>query len=103
MEQVMILDPAEADASTWRALERAHRIQEFSDHVFVVEGDKPALDALRALPGIKTPAQLDPVETARLSPTEMLSIRAWSERERTPKKVRPGDGLSWGHKGFQAP
>ncbi|GJD50107.1 hypothetical protein OPKNFCMD_2844 [Methylobacterium crusticola] len=99
----MILDPAEADASTWLALRQAHRTQEFSDHVFVVEGDKPAIDGLGALPGIKTPAQLDPAETARLSPTEKLSIRAWSERKRAPEKVRPGDGLSWGHESCQAP
>ncbi|AWN50815.1 hypothetical protein [Methylobacterium sp. 17Sr1-1] len=103
MEQVMILDPAEADDSTYRALRQARRTQEFSDHVFVVEGDAPAIDALRALPGIKTPAQLDPAETARLSLIEKLSIRAWSERKRAPKKVRPGDGVSWGHKDFQAP
>lgn len=103
MEQVMIFDPAEADARTWLALQQAHRTQEISDHLFVVEGDKPAIDALRALPGIKTPAQLGPAETARLSPTEQLWIRAWTKRKRASDKTRPGDGLSWGHKGFQAP
>lgn len=103
MEQVVIVDPTEADSDTWKAVLSVHRTQEFSRYVFVVEGDKPAIDALRALPGVKTPAQLDPAAEARLSPVEKLSIRAWSERNRAPKKVRPAEGLSWGHKDFQAP
>jgi hypothetical protein len=103
MEQVVIVNPDEADADTWSALLRAHRTQEFSERVFVVEGDKPEIDALRSLRGVKTPSQLDPVATARLSTIEQLMIRAWSERENAPGKLRPGEGLGWGHKGFQAP
>ncbi|AWB22327.1 hypothetical protein DA075_16525 [Methylobacterium currus] len=103
MEQVVIVDPDEADAGTWSAILRAHRTQEFSDHVFVVEGDGPEIDALRALPGVRIPAQLDPVAAARLSAIEKLMIHAWSEREKASRTVRPGHGLNWGHKGFQNP
>ncbi|QRE76295.1 hypothetical protein [Methylobacterium aquaticum] len=103
MEQVVIVDPAEADAGTWSALMRAHKTQEFSERVFVVEAEKPVIDALGALPGIKTPAQLDSATTAALSPVEKLSLRAWAERTQMPDKPRKGNTLNWGHEGFQAP
>ncbi|KMO10998.1 hypothetical protein [Methylobacterium platani] len=103
MEQVVIVDPAEADAGTWAALRGLPRTHEFSDRVFVVEGEMPVIDALKALPGIRTPAQLDPAAQARLSSGERLSLRAWSERERAARNARPGDGLNWGSEGFRAP
>ena len=52
MEQVVIVDPAEADAGTWSAVMRARKTQEFSERVFVVEAEKSVIDALRALPGM---------------------------------------------------
>jgi hypothetical protein len=103
MEQVVIIDPAEANDRTWSALARTHRTQEFSARVFVVEADGPTLDALRALPGVKTPAQIDPATASSLSRAEALSLQAWSARAAAPQKARPGDGLSWGHKDYQAP
>ncbi|MBK3397910.1 MULTISPECIES: hypothetical protein [Methylobacterium] len=103
MEQVVIVDPDKANAGTWSALLQARKTQEFSDRVFVVEAEKPVIDALRALPGVKTPAQLDPASTAGLSLVERLSLSAWAERTAGMDKPRTGNGLNWGHKGFQAP
>lgn len=103
MEQLVILDSGRSDERTRRALGRVRKSQEFSERVFVVEGDSGLIEALRALPGILTPAQLSPVTSATLSPTEKLSIDAWQSRASGEPKARPGEGLSWGHKDFQAP
>lgn len=103
MEQVVILEPGKADERTRLILGRARKTQEFSHRVFVVEGEKALLDELRALPGVKTPAQLDAAEADALSASERLSIDAWQARAAGPEKARRGDGMSWGHKDFEAP
>jgi hypothetical protein len=79
MEQVVIVDPDKAlkipgscglarGPTTYRHSPcRGRRSRPVpsrtSDRVFVVEAEKPVIDALRALPGVKTPAQLDPAST----------------------------------------
>ncbi len=102
-EQLLILDDGRSDEKTRQALGRVRKSQEFSERVFVVQGDHGSIEALRALPGILTPAQLSPGASEALSPTEKLSIDAWQSRASDEPKARPGDGLSWGHKDFQAP
>lgn len=103
MEQLFIVEDDRSDERTRRALRSVRKSQEFSSRVFVAEGDPSAIATLERLPGVRTPGQLTADVSEALSPAERLSIDAWQSRAEADKKVRPGDGLSWGHKDFQAP
>ncbi|MEE7457621.1 hypothetical protein MPAR168_04185 [Methylorubrum populi] len=103
MEQLFIVEDDRSDERTRRALRSVRKSQEFSERVFVAEGDARSIAALGQSPGVRTPSQLTADAADALSPAERLSIDAWQSRAEPGAKVRPGDGLSWGHKDFRAP
>lgn len=102
MEALVIIDQSRTDGSTGEAIGRVRKSQEFSDRLFVVEGDPGAVQALRGKPGVTIPERLTDETVRQLSPMERLSAESWLGRT-TARKDRAGDGLSWGHKDFQAP
>jgi len=103
MEQIVIVRPDIVDNKSRELLGKIRRTQEFSEKVFVVEGSRDSITELCSLPGVKTPLQLTPTESNQLSDAERLSIEAWTSPADRQAKVRPGDGLGWGHKDFEPP
>jgi hypothetical protein len=91
-----------------RAIEqRAHIEQEISERVVVIRGDPAALKTIAETPGVTAEDRLGSPEHIRslgLTDAESLFIAGWMERRATAeKKLRRGEGLNWGTKGFDPP
>ncbi len=103
MEAIVILQRDGLDDEARSMLEGVHRTQEFSDRVFVIEGDRQSIDRIRMLPGITTPEQLTPGELGQLSVVEQLSIVSWGKQSTMAHKSRTGDNAGWGRGPSQNP
>lgn len=103
MEEMIILSPKQLGVATLQVLQDVHRSQEFSARVMVVEVNQNQLEALRGQAGVKVPGELSAADLGTLSAAERLAVEAWQARANKSELLRPGDGLSWGHKDFKAP
>jgi hypothetical protein len=104
MEQLLILK-LPANAKVRQSIEdKARVVQEASDKLLVIEGSTDAIQAATRLPGVTTVDLLAADAANTLSPAERLFVAAWRQRHGTmSQKVRIGEGLSWGAKGFKSP
>jgi hypothetical protein len=108
MDALMILSGEAARGLRAEIERRVKIVQEVSPRVLAVSGDPVEIRRLADAPGVTSDEELaGPAGSAvreHLTAGERLFVDGWIERKAgVERKRRPGEGLSWGERDFEAP
>ena len=80
-------------------------LHSISNRVVIISADYTQYSEIscnRGVEAVGTP-EVDNEVLVALTEQEKLFVGAWMRRQRDQSKIRPGDGLSWDHEGFEPP
>lgn len=104
-EFLVILDPSEGEEIYQRLRSRYEVAQSLPPHIVIQRLDADEIKRVETSPGVQAVCEGSPpadvLET--LSPSEVLFVTAWVERQRSAHKKRRGEGLAWDAPGYQPP
>jgi|LGVE01.1.fsa_nt_gb hypothetical protein len=105
-EEILVILAKPNARETLKRLKSKYTIlHSISNRVVIIRADYTQYSEIPRIRGVEAIGrpEVDNEVLITLTEQEKLFVRAWVKRLRDQSKIRPGDGLSWDHEGFEPP